>query len=630
MLVLSVALAACAQASNAPGWTPSGYQLPPTGSAGTDANTFVGGPDSGSGSDGANGKAGDSAAVGGVDGSSTGADGAAPSADVAVSADSATADGPQGSTFDLDNDGFSPAKGDCDDLNSLVYPGAVETCNDTDDDCNGKIDDVDKDGDSYSACPGPVQDCDDDDPDTYPGAFSYCAPGKDGNCDGIADMEEDYDADGHPVCEDCDDKDPAVYPGAKPDCTGKKDANCDGAPDIGTDADGDGFSTCNDCNDKDPGIHLYAVEICNGKDEDCNGVTDDLDNDGDGYPACNIKDFKQDCNDKDLTINPGALRDCKNGKDNDCDGIIDAKEDGDGDGAVGCADCNDYNKSINPTALEVLGDNIDNNCNGKTDESPASCDTANLNTADANDYPKSLGICSGMVSSSFPTAAAPNSHAIKTAYGVKNVPNGATFVVLSSGVAAAKGQPGYVTPVGGSSFSNSAPYPPVTCKNSGSVYDYTELKLVINVPNNAKAFAFDFNFMSGEYPNYVGTQFNDKFLAILDSQAFKGNISFDSKGNCISINNALFQECDPNAPNKKSTCNLGKDGLAGTGFDDTGGGGTGWLTTTSPVVAGEQITLKFIIFDEGDHILDSAVIIDNFRWLASSTTNSPSTIRPGS
>ena len=44
------------------------------------------------------------------------------------------------------------------------------------------------------------------------------------------------------------------------------------------------------------------------------------------------------------------------------------------------------------------------------------------------------------------------------------------------------------------------------------------------------------------------------------------------------------------------------------------GGGTGWLTTTSPVVPGETATLRFVIFDEGDHILDSTVLIDNFQW----------------
>lgn len=528
------------------------------------------------------------------------------------------------STEDKDGDGFSPAQGDCNDNNKDVHPGATEWCNDVDDDCNGNIDDFDGDKDGYSKCPGAGQDCDDDDPTIFPGAHSACAVGKDGDCDGVPDMEVDGDGDGHPVCEDCDDKDPTVHPGATPDCTSKKDKNCDGVPDNKSDKDGDGDPSCTDCDDNNPKVYKLAPELCDGIDQDCNGLTDDLDYDGDGYWAC-----KNDCNDKDMTINPGAGRNCKNNKDNDCDGIIDAQEDGDKDGYAGCADCNDYNPSINPGALEIGGDNLDNNCNGQTDEVGATCDKAGLDTNNATDYAGAIDLCTGMQQSTFATAAAGNSHAIKQGYGTPKPVKGPNFVVMSSGVAAAKGQPGFVAGMS-TAFSNSAAYPPVTCKNSGSVYDYTEWKLTLKVPQNAQAFSFDFMFMSHEYPVYVGTQFNDKFLAILDSSTFKGNISFDKNGNCISINNALFQECDPNAPNKKSTCNLGAAGLVGTGFDDVGGGGTGWLTTTAPVKPGEVITLRYIIFDEGDHILDSTVIIDNFRWLASSTGSAPSTVRPGS
>ena len=56
--------------------------------------------------------------------------------------------------------------------------------------------------------------------------------------------------------------------------------------------------------------------------------------------------------------------------------------------------------------------------------------------------------------------------------------------------------------------------------------------------------------------------------------------------------------------------------LTGTGYEGATGGGTGWLTTTAPVTPGETITLRFIVWDEGDHIYDSATLIDNFRWLA--------------
>ena len=57
------------------------------------------------------------------------------------------------------------------------------------------------------------------------------------------------------------------------------------------------------------------------------------------------------------------------------------------------------------------------------------------------------------------------------------------------------------------------------------------------------------------------------------------------------------------------------------------GAATGWLTTTSPVAPGETITIRFIVFDEGDHILDSAVILDHFRWSLNPAGNGPTTVR---
>ena len=54
------------------------------------------------------------------------------------------------------------------------------------------------------------------------------------------------------------------------------------------------------------------------------------------------------------------------------------------------------------------------------------------------------------------------------------------------------------------------------------------------------------------------------------------------------------------------------------------GGSTGWLTTTAPIAPNEDITLRFVIFDEGDGVLDSSVLIDNFQWGAA-TVMGPST-----
>lgn len=518
---------------------------------------------------------------------------------------------------DLDGDGYTPDQGDCDDTNPAIHPGAMEICDGLDNDCDGITDNYDADHDGYSACPGPNQDCDDSDPNVHPGAPENCKNGKDNDCDGKIDADEDADNDGFPACVDCDDHDPSIHPGAPVNCTNGKDNNCDGFIDNQVDADKDGSPACEDCDDNDPARFPGNPEICDGKDNDCNDIIDDMDNDGDSYSGCS-----NDCDDNDITIHPGALRNCKNGKDNDCDGIIDAVEDGDGDGYVGCADCNDNDKSINPGAIEFPADNVDNNCNGVTDETPAPCDVTGLSSATVGDYATAIDLCIGIQSAVWAVEASPQAHVISQVYGPNNTPtHGPNMIVLSSGIAAAEGQAGYVSPQSGTDFGTTAAYPNVKCGSSGTPHDYTELKLTIKVPTNAQAFSFDFNFMSAEYPEWVNSQYNDQFVAVLNSKNFQGNISFDSKGDCVNINNGFFTVCDG--------CKQGNAGLAGTGYENGIGGGTGWLTTTTPVTPGETITLRFIIFDESDGVLDSVVLIDDFRWEASATAGGPSTVRPG-
>jgi hypothetical protein len=135
-----------------------------------------------------------------------------------------------------------------------------------------------------------------------------------------------------------------------------------------------------------------------------------------------------------------------------------------------------------------------------------------------------------------------------------------------------------------------------------------QMKLNLKAPAGASGFQFDFNFMSAEFPEFHCTEFDDTFLAVLESQNLNGNISFDEKEKVISINTGFFDVCNAaNGPN----C-AGAAELAGTGYDDRGG--TGWLTTKAPITPGEEFSLTFYLFDEGDAELTSQVLIDNFMW----------------
>jgi len=165
--------------------------------------------------------------------------------------------------------------GDCDDGDPAVFPGAEETCNGADDDCDDAVDEdvlldfwADGDGDGWGDTAVGVQACE------APSGF----------------VSEAWAG-------DCNDGDPAVFPDAEELCNGVDD-DCDDAVDEGVlldfwaDIDGDGWGNpvyhslaCEaevgmvdndgDCEDLDPSIHPEADEICNETDDDCDGEIDE-------------------------------------------------------------------------------------------------------------------------------------------------------------------------------------------------------------------------------------------------------------------------------------------------------------------------------------------------------------------
>ncbi|MBX9458447.1 MAG: choice-of-anchor L domain-containing protein [Rhizobium sp.] len=127
----------------------------------------------------------------------------------------------------------------------------------------------------------------------------------------------------------------------------------------------------------------------------------------------------------------------------------------------------------------------------------------------------------------------------------------------------------------------------------GTADDTVTLTFQIAVPTNAASFSFDFTFLSEEYPEYVGSQYND-FLSVKLNGV---EIALDTNGNSISVNNDFFS--DSLVP-------------AGTMFD----GQTPPLRIVTSVPQGQsQITVTISIGDVGDGIYDSAAFLKNFEFL---------------
>jgi len=323
---------------------------------------------------------------------------------------------------------------DCNDASSSVYPGATETCNSVDDDCDGTTDEgvtttyyADADSDTYgnatstsAACSVPVgyvsnsTDCDDTTSSKYRTATVYADADSDtytstssSQCIGSA-APAGYSLTASATT-DCNDAASSVYPGATETCNSVDD-DCDGATDEGVtttyyaDSDGDSYgnlsstsaacsvpvgyvsnstdcddttsskyrtatiyadtdsdsytstssSSCigssapagysltasatTDCNDAASSVYPGATETCNSVDDDCDGTTDEgvtttyyADADSDTYgnatsttTACTASagyvSDSTDCDDGDATTNPGETENTTTIGDENCDG----------------------------------------------------------------------------------------------------------------------------------------------------------------------------------------------------------------------------------------------------------------------------------------------------------------------
>ncbi|WP_166790458.1 carboxypeptidase regulatory-like domain-containing protein [Cryobacterium tagatosivorans] len=173
---------------------------------------------------------------------------------------------------------------------------------------------------------------------------------------------------------------------------------------------------------------------------------------------------------------------------------------------------------------------------------------------------------------------------------------GGSYVVLSTGDAvdaAAAHEPDY----GLSTDLADAP-------SGAGGQDLTRLTLTLSPPPGAACLAVDFAFGSDEYPQYVGSAYNDVFTfetpssnITLDGSTIvaPNNRALDSAGQILSINTIV-----------------GFAPIAGNGIN----GWTPGLTARAPLIEeGGSWKAVFSLQDIGDSILDSVVLLDNLRYL---------------
>lgn len=135
--------------------------------------------------------------------------------------------------------------------------------------------------------------------------------------------------------------------------------------------------------------------------------------------------------------------------------------------------------------------------------------------------------------------------------------------------------------------------------------DLSQIELTLKPPANARCLAFDFRFASEEYPDYVGSEYNDIFTAdlngtdwsLIDSQVIApNNFAYDLSGDAVSVNTTGFSATS----------------------DVVFNGATPLLRATTPIEADPtsgQMDVTLSIQDLGDSGFDSIVLIDNMRWL---------------
>lgn len=127
----------------------------------------------------------------------------------------------------------------------------------------------------------------------------------------------------------------------------------------------------------------------------------------------------------------------------------------------------------------------------------------------------------------------------------------------------------------------------------------SSLRQLFRVPAGVQNLRLDFNFVSEEFPEFVGSIFNDNFRAVIttpNGQSTFAQVSVNVSGGFALIGDCFF-------PGGDFTC--GQTGWRQASVDLSAFAGTNQMI---------QVDLLFSANDAGDNIFDTHVLVDNIRF----------------
>lgn len=189
--------------------------------------------------------------------------------------------------------------------------------------------------------------------------------------------------------------------------------------------------------------------------------------------------------------------------------------------------------------------------------------------------------------------------------------SGPNYAIMTSGDAALADDPNNSTSSGANLSGPSV--------RGNSDFDVSILRLDLQVPEGNDCLSLDLQFLSEEFPEYVGQSVNDAFVAELDTSSWTtesntitapNNFAFDPAGNVISVNST-------------GVADMSAENAAGTTYD----GATQLLRAFTPIDPGPH-SVYLSIFDQGDRVYDSAVFLDNIRVFNAPTEECEEGVEP--